>query len=197
MSDMHAALVPNSPFATLPLTPAQSSGLFITGRHGLGLATVLVRKGRSASLAERVRENFHIELPDRPYRAMAGEITFVGVGPGAWLATHEQGDKALAAALGPTIGDLVSISDQSDGYAVLRLSGPKVRETLCKLVPLDVHPRAFEVGAVAATAAAHMPVILWRLQDSDNGAPVFELAIYRSFSEGLGRFLSESAAECQ
>ena len=195
MSELHPMLVPRAPFADLPVVPAARRGVTVSDRDGLGLATVLARKGQSDALIQRVHERFRIELPRGPRRATARDIALAGTGPGAWLASCEQGGNAFAVSLREAIGDLASVSDQSDGYAVLRLSGPRVRDTLCKLVPVDVHPRAFKVGDVAVTVAAHIGATLWRLEDDTPDSSVFEIAIFRSFATSFWRALSESAAE--
>ena len=192
---VHPILISRSPFAFLQAAPAESCGLVVADCDGLGLATVLVRRGKNTSLAQRLRERFSIELPSGPYRTVAGARAFAGTGPGAWLATQESGSNAFSAMLADTIGDLASLSDQSDAYAVLRLSGPRVRETLSRLVPIDVHSRNFKIGDVAATVAAHVGATLWRCEDDTNGLPVFEVAVFRSFAESFWHALSESAAE--
>lgn len=172
-----------------------TASIAATERDGLGLATVLERRGRRAALVERVRERFGIELPRTPNRLVCGRIAFVSTGPGAWLATCEGAGNGFALSLREGLDDLASISDQSDGYAVLRVAGQFVRDALCKLVPIDLHPRVFGVGDVAATVAAHIPTILWRLQNDANGSAVFEIACYRSFSKSFRLALSASAAE--
>ena len=171
-----------------------SRGVIITDRDRLGLAIVLVRKGKSAALEQHMRDHFRIELPQGPHRTTAGELALIGMGPGAWLVAHEQASNALAQSLRKTIGDLASVSDQSDAYVVLRLSGPGVREALTKLVPIDVHARAFKVGDVAATVAAHIGATLWRLEDDADGSAVFEIAVYRSFATSFWRVLRTSSA---
>jgi heterotetrameric sarcosine oxidase gamma subunit len=160
----------------------------VSERDGLGIATVLVRKGKTAALAERLREHFQIELPQGPRRATSGTVAVMGIAPEAWLATQEQGGNAFATSLKKVVGELASISDQSDGYRVWRLSGPKARDILCRIVPIDVHPRAFKVGDSAVTAAAHMGTLLWRIEDAD-GWPVFETAIFRSFAGSFRHLL--------
>jgi methylglutamate dehydrogenase subunit D len=195
MSDPQSSLTPRAPFAGLFFKSTAGGGVVVCDRDGLGLATVLVRKARHEALAERLREQVQIDLPQGPLRTSAGGFALMGTGPGAWLATKEQGGNAFAASIAEMLGDLASISDQSDGYAVLRLSGPKVRDTLSKLVPVDVHPLAFRIGAVATTVAAHIDATLWRLDDRSDGSPIFEIAVFRSLVASFGRALSESAAQ--
>lgn len=175
--------------------PDQGDGVTFNDRHGLAMASVLAKAGQGAALALRVREHFGVDLPQGPRRSVAGVVAFLGTGPGAWLVTSENGCDSFAVQLRDKLGDLASVSDQSDGYAVLRLSGFKVREALAKLVPVDLHPRAFQVGDVAVTVAAHIGVTLWRSENRNDGAPVFEIAAFRSFASSLWHALSTSAAE--
>lgn len=191
----NSALTPAAPFQGPPLISATGRGVIASDRDGLGLATVLVRKGRASTLSQRVRELFAVELPPGPRHEAADDVAFAGTGPGAWLAIHESGSNAFAASLQDAIGDLVSISDQSDGYAVLRLTGPKLRDALVKIIPIDVHARALAPGDVASTVASHMGFTLWRLKDGGDGLPVFEVAVFRSLAASFWQALSESAAE--
>ncbi len=102
---------------------------------------------------------------------------------------------ALVTSLTDALGEYAAISDQSDGQAVLRVSGPKARDALCKLVPIDLHPRIFRNGDVAVTVAGHIAATLWRLNDEPNGQAVFEIAVFRSLAQSFWTALSESAAE--
>ena len=187
-------LTARSAFSCLLVAVGNGRGITVTDRDGLGLATVAVRRGESSRLSRRIRESFGIELPEGPTLAAAGDVSFAGTAPGTWLAIRERGGNDFAAALRQDIESAAAVTDQSDGYGVLRLEGPKVRHALAKLVPIDLHPLAFAPGAVAATIAAHMGIILWRLQDAGGGA-VFEIAVFRSLASSFWHALSESAAE--
>jgi sarcosine oxidase subunit gamma len=189
-----AALVARSPFAGLTAAAA-GNGVIAVDRDGLGLTTVLVRNGQTTMLAARVKDVFGIDLPRGPRRIANGAVSFAGIGPESWLATAEDGGNALAASLRDTLRDHAAVVDQSDGYAVVRVSGPKVREALAKGVPLDLHARAFRVGDVAVTVVSHIGAMLWRLEDGADGQPVFEIAVFRSLAADFWHWLSESSAE--
>lgn len=195
MTKLHTELVPRAPFVDLPVIPAQGSGVIAHDRDGLGIASVLVRRGQLDALASQVQQHFGIELLPGPRRSGTGSIAFIATGPGSWFATSEGAGNAFASSLAAALGECAAVSDQSDGQAVLRVSGHKVREALCKLVPVDLHPRAFRIGDVAVTVAAHIGATLWRLEDASSGAAVFEIAVYRSLADSLWSALSESAAE--
>src|SRR6185312_3255620 len=134
-----------------------------------------------------------LELPEGAERVAAGSIAFAGTGPGAWLASRENGHETFAAFLSGIIGDLAAVADQSDGYGVLRLSGARVTAILSKLVPLDLDARAFKPGHVATTVAAHVGVVLWRLDSSDCPLPCFEVAVRRSVTGSFWDALLTSA----
>jgi heterotetrameric sarcosine oxidase gamma subunit len=189
------AFTPRAPFSGLAVTSSAGRGVVATDRDGLGLATVAARKGQVLALTQCVRERFGIVLPGGPYRRAEGGVAFAGTGPEIWLATKEMGGNDFAATLREEIGAMAAVSDQSDGYAVLRLTGAKLRDTLAKLVPIDVHSRAFKPGDVASTVASHIGATLWRLEDGRDGAPVFEIAVFRSLAGSFWHALSESAAE--
>ena len=166
--------------------------MIITTRNGVGMTKVLARRGQAAVLARHFQTHFGISLPTAPRRVACGDIAVLGLGPDTWLATREQGGNDFALALKPLLGGSASISDQGDAYAGLRLTGPKVRQTLAKLIPIDLHPRVFAVGQVTETIAAHIGVLLWRLEDAADGSPVFDLAVPRSLSVSFCHALSQS-----
>ncbi len=76
---------------------------------------------------------------------------------------------------------------------MLRLCGAAARPTLAKLIAIDLHERAFSVGQVAATVAAHIGIVMWRMPDETG--PVFELAVPRSYDTTFREALDQAAAE--
>jgi sarcosine oxidase subunit gamma len=167
-------------------------GVAVSVRDELALATILVRNGKSAALASCLREKLNVELPLGAPRAAAGDITLICMGPSTWIAAYENAHGISAMTLIEATRGLAAVVDQSDGYAVLQLSGPKVRSLLSNLAPIDVHARAFQVGDVAATAIAHMGATLWRLENSDDGSPVFQIAVPRSVAASFLEAVSYS-----
>jgi sarcosine oxidase subunit gamma len=110
------------------------------------------------------------------------------------LAIAERGGNEFAATLMRDLDGVASVADQSDGYVLIRLSGDRVRDALAKLIPIDVHPRAFAVGDAASTVAALIGVTLWRLADESN-APVFEVVLFRSLARSFWHALAEAGAQ--
>lgn len=191
-----ASLSERPAFGTL-LRPVgmAATAIAVEERAGLGLATVQARPGRTGELRARVRALFGLDLPDAPRRAAAGDVAFLGTGPGAWLAVRDGAADGLARGLAADLAGLASVADQSDGYGVLRLAGDRVPDALRKGMTVDLHPAVFRPGDVAVTTAAHVGVTLWRLPDGADGRPCYEVACFRSYAGSFWRWLSESAAE--
>ena len=72
---------------------------------------------------------------------------------------------------------LAALTDQSDGWAALRLDGPGAGDVLARLYPLDLRAAAFPVGRVARAPLNHMSSILMR-----PGPQSFEMLVFRSMA---------------
>ena len=85
---------------------------------------------------------------------------------------------------------LASLTDQSHGRVVLRISGPKSRAVLAKGTAVDLHESKFPIGKSALTQMAHVSVHLTRSGDNE-----FTLSVFRGFSESFWQWLVSQAGE--
>jgi sarcosine oxidase subunit gamma len=165
-------------------------GVVISERVGLGLATLAARRG--APLRVAVKASYGVDLSDGSAVVHGPEVSFIGYGPGQWLAVSESlAGESLAGDLAQKLKGLASVSDQSGGRTVLRISGPRARDVLAKGLPIDLDPRAFPLGSAATSIISLMGVQLWQTDDTRS----YDLAIFRSVSESFWRWLTASAAE--
>ncbi len=171
------------------LTPSPKDLVFVRRMWGRGLARVTARRGAATALHRRVADAFSLDLPDGPRRVVFGPAAFLGVGPAAWLALKNDGGEAWAEHLAEQLHGFASVCDQSSGYALFHLAGPKAAEVLAKGVPVDLDPEAFTLETVAVTRLAHMDAVLWR---EDEG---FTLAVFRSLAGSFLDWLNASAGE--
>lgn len=169
---------------------AGAKGISIELLENLGLATLIASP--SFELSQKLESVLSGPLPDRSQIVSGGSHDAIWSGPGQWLLRAKSRNDF--ATLLSELSEHASISEQSDGRAILRLSGPKVRDVLAKGVMIDLHPAAFTIGAAAVTSIAHIGVHFWRLPDSADGA-VFEFAIPRSMAGSFWSWLAASAAE--
>ncbi|HEV7263320.1 MAG TPA: sarcosine oxidase subunit gamma family protein [Falsiroseomonas sp.] len=171
-------------------------GVAVTERGDLAAASLALRAGQGAALATALLDGFGLALPQRAGCTAAGALELVWTGPGQWLAL-DAGRKdvarfGFARALAARLGGAASVTDLTGARAVLRLSGPAVREMLAKLVPIDLDESVFPPGAAALTLAGHMGVTLWRPPTAKDA---WHIACYRSFGESLAHDVLEAAAE--
>jgi sarcosine oxidase subunit gamma len=167
-------------------------GVTIAPRDDLALAMVMARAGMTMELAQRVAAVFGVALPLTPQRVEHGAISFAWAGPGRWLAAMKyETAAAFERKLREEMSGLASVSGQSDGRTLIRLSGPKLRATLAKGVPIDLDPRAFRPGDTALTSVAHINVQFWQIDDG----PTYEFAVFRSFAGAFCEWLLTASAE--
>ena len=173
--------------------PDGEPGVTLAERTGLALASVIARKGKAAALAASAKAAFGFELPTTPRRVENGNIAFLWAGPDQWLAAsrENQNPGEFEKRLAGIFAGSASLTEQSDGRAVIRIAGPHARDALAKGLPIDRHPRAFRPGDTALTLAAHIGLQIWQI----DAAPTYEIAVFRGFAGSFWHFLIEAAAE--
>lgn len=177
--------------AFLTRLPADAgAAVSVSEVRGLGLATVMARRGFEAALAQAVKRLWAMDLLDQPRRTRGEGLDLVGVAPATWLAIGREADPFWATRLGEALGGLASASDQSGAYGVLRLGGPAARELLQAGLFCDLDDTVFAAGAALVSAIDRMGIVLWRL---DGGAG-FEVAAFRSQAESFVRWLEAAAS---
>lgn len=187
---IQSPLAAQHPFATRD--PRGGIGVVVQAMPPRFALRLAASRGQQAALAAKVRALLGFDLPATGRRTAGPEVAILWAGPEQWLAMA-----AASAPLQPLRTDLVGLAgttEQGDGLVIVRLSGPKVRRTLMKLVGIDVHPAAFAVDAVALAPIAHVPVQMWRLPD-DGAEAVFEIALPQSYAASLWETLVDAAAE--
>jgi sarcosine oxidase subunit gamma len=157
----------------------------LTACAKLALALILVRRGRSEAAARGLHDTLGLALPQPGRLGAAGADTVLWCGPDRFLALREGDD--IAAPCRTALGDAAHVLDASGSRLVFQVAGGAAAEALGRLLPIDLHPRVFTPGSVAATLAAHIDVLVWRPAE----APSFRLACPASYGASLYRALSQ------
>jgi sarcosine oxidase subunit gamma len=149
-----------------------------------------------AGFTAAVRGVLGLDLPARPGAAGAEGLTALWLGPNEWLVVGGVDREAdLADRLNATlVGQFAAVTNVSDNWTVIVLTGPKVLDVLAKGCPLDLHPRALPAGSVAQSMLSQADVILHRLDDADG---TFKLRLYirRSFAQYAWDWLADAGLE--
>ena len=93
---------------------------------------------------------------------------------------HSDPLDAAIGLLGKNTKPHLAMTDQSDSWAVLALSGIEARQILERICPIDCSAAAMPIGTTARTMMEHLGVIITRRPDTDDGAPCFWLFSARS-----------------
>lgn len=173
--------------------------------HGVALGetpfrTAINLRGQPANTAlmKAFGKALGVDLPHTPnIVAGAGDISVLWLGPEEWLATGpEESEERLERDLRAATSDhFASVSNVSDNYTALRISGPAARATLEKGCPLDLHPRVFGIGSCAQSLVSKTAIILERLEAEDAGELCYRLHVRRSFADYLWHWLQDAARE--
>ncbi len=191
MSDILANLQPDE-----PLEP----GCY--GREGvpgvtvktvdLALASLIAGRNAVAPLSDAIKAGLGVPLPQGPQFAVAGGVALIGTGPGRWIVVaEEQSAKALLEHLETLAGSFGSATDQSDASILFEIAGPSVRDTLMKMLLIDIDPASFKPGSAATTQAALIGTTFWQIDDK----PTYRFLVARSYAVAFVRALAVSAAE--
>ena len=143
-------------------------------------AMILVRGDLGdGSLAEAVRAATGARMPDRLGLSRGGDATVCWMSPDELLLMHPIGEReGVVEWLSGALGEVHRlVADVSDMRALFRVSGPRARDTLSKLVPLDVSPATFGEDAFRRTRLAQVAAALWMEDEA------FGVMVMRSHAE--------------
>ena len=167
-------------------------GVSLSERPGLALFVISAGAGKAGEVAAKVRSTTGLELPDGPNRVSNDGFALIGTGPGQWLAVVEgKSGLALLARLAAALKGFATLVDQSDGKAVLRISGPRARAVLAKGCSLDLHPSVFKPGSAGTTPVSLIDCVIWQVDET----PTYDLAVASSFAGSFWSWITSSAAE--
>jgi methylglutamate dehydrogenase subunit D len=191
------SLKARSPFAGL-LDPGRhgargaNPGVSLSERSGLALCVISAGAGKTGEVVAKMLAVTGLELPMGAQRAAKNGFAVIGTAPGQWLAVAESKEaRALPAMLAVALKGLGTVVDLSDGKAVLRISGPRARDTLAKGCSLDLHPSVFKPGSAATTPVALIDCVIWQVDET----PTYDLAVPTSYAESFWSWVTASAAE--
>jgi len=147
------------------LLPIAFGGVEVTEVLPLRLMSVAPFAGQSKVVSDRLKEQVGSGLAALNRRS--GAVSWFG--HGSWLVAGEVNLQALAA-----------VTDQSDAWAVVQISGTGVEDVLARLVPVDLRAKVFKTNHVAKTMLGHMSVTIVR-----TGTEAFEIMVMRSMARTL------------
>jgi len=163
------------------------------------LTMVGLRAAPGSAAAERLAAQLGVQLPSHCGAVATRDgYSVLWLSPDEYLVVSDapsvpsaEAPQQLALALAEALdGHAGSASDLSANRTTFELSGPMARDVLEKGCPLDLHPRAFEVGTAYLSTIGSVPVLVWK-RDQD----LFWVLPRASFADFLGRWLVDAMVE--
>jgi len=162
------------------LLPKRIGGLTLTEAPFVPMTGISPHAGEVAQVSAALEAAHGLALPGPGALAAAEGVSVLWFGRNRWL--------LIGAAPGAGLGDHAALTDQSDAWVTVVLSGTAGAEVLARLVPVDLRPAAFPEGSVARTELFHMPAAILR-----TGAGELRVMTFRSMAGTLVRDLVAAA----
>jgi heterotetrameric sarcosine oxidase gamma subunit len=159
-------LIERSPFAGM--LPIQKGDLALEEIAGVRITGVQPFKGQMKAVATALKKATKLAAPVVGQTTSAGPWRCISAGLETWFVFGPESLSDLPGA---------AVSEQSDGWAGLRLTGRSAPDVLARLVPIDLRDSAFPPDRAAKTLLNHMALIIDRRADS------FDLWVFRSMAK--------------
>ena len=166
--------------AAAGLTPIKISNTTIIEIDTLTLTSISANKGKSEKLSEQLKKSHGMALPQNG-RASGRE--------GARALWFGQHTLLVGPKCDEKLNKLAILTDQSDAWVVLRMSGDLIEDMLMRLCPIDVRSSTFKNGDVVRTGLLHINVTMHRI-----GTNTIDVYGFRSMAKTLCHELSQALA---
>lgn len=139
------------------------------------------------AVASRLGEITGVAAPGPGGLVAADTGQIARIGPLVWwiIGANAEAVRALAD-IGAQEGSALDMTDNRVRFVI---SGPRARDMMMRLAPLDFRDRSFAVGTIAATAAHHMSVQIARREEA------WDVYVTATFADAFAEVLAETAAQ--
>lgn len=162
-----AELIPTSP--AHGLTPVRIAGAHLTEAPMIPIWSIAPYRGCETALSEALTKAHGLAFP-APGQLIADGDTSI-----AWSGVNQA--FLMGAVADPALSGLAALTDQTDAWARLILSGPEMRDVLARIVPIDLSPAACPPGSARRTLLGHMSALILH-----RGGDGVEILVFRSMA---------------
>ena len=189
MSKTLPSLTPQSPLGGYNMIIDATSLIEVTG---LSMVSVAPLAGSQAAFQTAIAKLFKTSKSNSPKPSATMALDQSGkqlciLMPSAqnqwFLCFDDDGTNPIDAAktlIGKSLSKQMAMTDQSDSWVILALSGPQSGQTLSRICPIDCGVSAMPMGTTARTSMEHLGAIITRRPDEGDHQPCFWLLSARS-----------------
>lgn len=166
----------------------RGTGVHLTLREDLALTRIMPFRGQANSTADALVPWWEGRLPDAGCASWSGCTGLAWAGANCWMLIRPRGPLPETGAIASALEGRAAVSDASDGFLPLDLTGPELPGLLAKGCSLDLD--RFEPGSSTSTQIAHTHLRLLRMDQNS-----FRLLVPASHVHAFVWWLEASAAE--
>ena len=148
------SLVARSPLAGIKVQYSDTTVTEVVGKAIISIATPL---GGESKLSQAITNTYQTSLPavGQSTESAVDGASFLGIARNQYflLFDHET-PRALEIVIDRLVG-VAYLTDQSDSWVMIRLSGPNSREALSRICSLDFEFSVFPTGSFVRTIMEH------------------------------------------
>ncbi|QYX57521.1 sarcosine oxidase subunit gamma [Roseovarius sp. SCSIO 43702] len=141
----------------------------VTAPADLAIVSMAVPLGGDEAAHKAVTSAFGMGLPEPGKSVLTedGEVRLMRLALDQAFVLFTHADPDAERVIAGKLGGALYTTDQTDVWCALEVSGPTCRAALERICPIDIHPDAFAVNALARTMMEHLGTIIIRT-DSDS-----------------------------
>jgi len=138
------------------------NGVSISEVTGRAIVSIVPSLGGEAALSKALAKAYKVEVP-KAGRSSASDIDnalFLGMAQDQFFVLFDHCEDKPVAIVAEHLKDTAYLTDQSDSYVMLRVSGINSRSVLERICPIDLHPTTLPVGSMARTIMEHLGTVI-------------------------------------
>lgn len=159
---------------------------------GVAIISVGIAAGGSKKLANAIKSEYGVSLPKPGQFTVIKDGMILSSARDQFFVCQKNTSENLLKTLTKACASGATLTDQSDAWAQIILTGstcPAVMERLCQL---DISLDAFPVGSVARTSIEHMGAIIARIKPAAKKTDAFLILTPRSSAQDMAHALEHT-----
>jgi len=155
----------------------------VTGRAIVSVATPM---GGDNALSKAVSSAFKTTLPliGSSTTSAVANSRLLGMQQGLFFLLFDHAGPGAVNAVAERLKGRALLTDQSDSWVMIEVSGANARAAFERICPIDLHPAAFPAGKVARTSMEHLSAIIIR-EETDTFLVMSPRSSAKSFLHAL------------
>jgi len=136
----------------------------VAAPENLAIVSLALPLGEEDAAERAIETGFGADLPGigKSLTCEAGRTRLLRLGIDSAFVLFEHPAPDALGIVAAKLGDAAYLTDQTDVWCALGVSGPDCRAALERICPVDLHDDAFAVGDAARTVMEHLGVIVIR-----------------------------------